>query len=205
MSRADRDRWDRRYQEGAYRSREHPSAFLERCAGYLPTSGRALDLACGAGRNALYLAAKGLAVDAIDISTVALERAQATARARADARDLSIRWIEHDLDLGFDPATDYDVIVNIRYVNLPLLAALLTCLCPGGLLLVEQHLHGYPDVVGPANPAFRVASGDLAELAQALDVEALHEGVVEDPDGRTAALARLVARKPLQSVDAPRA
>ena len=198
MSQADRDRWDRRYQEGAYGSREHPSALLERCDRYLPASGRALDLACGAGRNALYLAAKGLAVDAVDISTVALERAEAAARARADAGHLSIRWIEHDLDLGFDPATDYDVIVNIRYVNVPLLAALLICLRPGGLLLVEQHLHGYRDVVGPANPAFRVASGDLAELAEALDVEELHEGLVEDPDGRSAALARLLARKPLK-------
>ncbi len=203
MSQADRDKWDRRYEEGAYGSREHPSEFLERYAGHLPTSGRALDLACGAGRNALYLAAKGLAVDAVDISTVALKRAQAAARARADPRDRSIRWIEHDLDLGFDPVTDYDVIVNIRYVHVPLLAALLVCLRPGGLLLVEQHLGGHPDVVGPTNPAFRVASGDLAELAQTLDVEALHEGLVEDPDGRTAALARLVARKPLHGARCP--
>lgn len=197
MSRADREKWDRRYREGAYQSREQPSAFLAQCADYLPATGRALDLACGAGRNAIHLAQRDLAVDAVDIS------AEALARARAAADDLPIRWLEHDLDLGFDATMSYDVIVNIRYVNLPLLATLLSSLHPGGVLLVEQHLGGYQDVVGPTNPAFRVARGDLAELATTLQVEELHEGLFEDPDGRTAALARLVARKPLPSVDAP--
>ena len=197
MSRADREKWDRRYREGAYQSRPYPSAFVVQCADFLPPTGRALDLACGAGRNAIYLAEKGLAVDAVDISTIALER------ARGAAGDLPIGWLEHDLDLGFDAPATYDVIVNIRYVNLPLLANLLTSLRPGGLLLVEQHLRGYDDVVGPTNPAFRVARGDLAELATALQVDELHEGLFEDPDGRTAALARLVARKPRRSVDAP--
>ena len=196
MSQADRDKWDRRYREGAYRSRAHPSAFVAQCADYLPPTGRALDIACGAGRNALYLAEKGLAVDAVDISAIALER------ARAAAANLPIAWLEHDLDLGFDPPATYDVIVNIRYVNIPLLAKVLGSLRPGGLLLVEQHLGGYRDVVGPTNPTFRVARGELAELAAALLVEELHEGLFEDPDGRTAALARLVARKPGPSVDA---
>lgn len=190
MSLADRDKWDRRYREGAYQTRAHPSAFVTQCADYLPPTGRALDLACGAGRNALYLAERGLAVDAVDISAIALER------ARAAAADLPIAWLEHDLDLGFDAPASYDVIVNIRYVNVPLLAKLLCSLHPGGLLMVEQHLRGYHDVVGPTNPAFRVAPGDLAQLAAALQVEELHEGLLEDPDGRTAAIARLVARKP---------
>lgn len=190
MSRADRDKWDRRYWEGAYQNRGYPSAFLAQCAGYLPPTGRALDLACGAGRNALYLAERGLAVDAVDISAIALER------ARAAAGNLPIVWLEHDLDLGFDAPATYDVIVNIRYVNLPLLADLLSSLRPGGLLLVEQHLRGCSDVAGPTNPAFRVAPGDLAELAATLQVEELHEGLLEDPDGRTAAVARLVARRP---------
>lgn len=197
MSQADRDKWDRRYQQGAYQSRPHPSAFVAQCTDYLPSTGRALDLACGAGRNALYLAERGLAVDAVDISAIALER------ARAAAADLPIDWLERDLDLGFDAPDSYDVILNIRYVNLRLLANLLGSLRPGGILLVEQHLRGYHDVVGPTNPAFRVARGDLAELATALQVEELHEGLFEDPDGRAAALARLAARKPRPSVDGP--
>lgn len=53
------------------------------------------------------------------------------------------------------------------------------------------------------SPAFRVAPGDLAELAAALQVEELDEGLFEDPDGRTAALARPAAPKTTANVDAP--
>ena len=191
MSAADRLKWDERYRDGAYHGRTHPSTFLEECAPALPTPGRALDIACGIGRNAVYLAELGFAVDAVDISTEAL----AIGQARASA--LPIRWLEHDLDSGFSPDASYDVIVNVRFVNLPLLESLLPSLRPNGVLIVEQHLAtSRDDVIGPQNPAFRVAPGELAGLASALMVERVEEDVFEDPDGRTAALSRLLARKP---------
>jgi len=132
MSTADRDRWNARYADGAYESRRHPSPFLEQNAQALPENGRALDLACGAGRNAIYLANRGFAVDAVDISRVALER------GRADAGELPIRWIECDLDDGFEASVDYDLIVNIRYVNLPLVSTLVKSLRPGGEVLLDD-------------------------------------------------------------------
>ncbi|MCY3620387.1 MAG: methyltransferase domain-containing protein [Gammaproteobacteria bacterium] len=190
MSTADRDRWNARYAEGAYESRRHPSQFLEQIAHRLPETGRALDLACGAGRNAIYLAHRGLAVDAVDISTLALER------GRVDAARLPIRWIECDLDDGFETGVDYDLIVNIRYVNPPLVSRLLESLRPGGVLVVEQHLATTADVIGPKNPAYRVEPGELARVASGMVVERIDEGLFDDPDGRRAALARLVARKP---------
>ena len=189
MSQADRDRWDARYADGAYESRRHPSIFLEQCADLLPEGGQALDVASGAGRNALFLAHRGFTVDAVDISRVAL------ARGRADAKGLPIRWIEHDLDDGFEAAHRYDLIVNIRYVNLPIVSALIDSLRPGGVLFMEQHLESDDDVIGPKNPAYRVARGALARLVRGMIVERIEEGLVEDPDGRSAALARLVARK----------
>ncbi|MDE0420351.1 MAG: methyltransferase domain-containing protein [Gammaproteobacteria bacterium] len=189
MSEADRDRWDARYADGAYESRRHPSTFLIQCADLLPKGGQALDLACGAGRNALFLAHRGFTVDAVDISRVAL------ARGRADAKGLPIRWIEYDLDDGFEAAHRYDLIVNIRYVNLPIVPALIGSLRPGGVLIMEQHLESDDDVIGPKNPAYRVARGALARLVGGMIVERIEEGLVEDPDGRCAALARLVARK----------
>ncbi len=192
MSEADRRKWDDRYRAGAYAERTWPSAFLVDCAPLLPSAGRALDLACGAGRNALFLARRGLQVDAVDISSEAL------ARGRAAAADLPIRWLLQDLDDGLPPNA-YDVIVNIRYVNLALLRALLPNLREGGVLLVEQHLATeLPDVVGPSNPAFRVAPGELSQLAadaEGMQVERSEEGVFVDPDGGRAALARLAARK----------
>ena len=190
MSTADRDRWNARYADGAYESRRHASPFLEQNANLLPANGRALDLACGAGRNAIYLAHRGLAVDAVDISRVALDR------GRTDAGALPIRWIECDLDDGFEAEADYDLIVNIRYVNLPLVSSLLESLRSGGVLVIEQHLATTADVVGPKNPAYRVEAGELGRVASGMVVEHLTEGLVEDPDGRRAALARLVARVP---------
>ena len=190
MSGVDREKWNRRYRDGAYHGRAHPSAFLEECAAALPEPGRALDLACGTGRNAVYLADLGFAVDAVDIS------AEALAIGQARAPTLPIRWIEHDLDSGFVPETGYDVIVNIRFVNLPLLKSLVPWLRPNGLMIVEQHLAtARDDVIGPRNPAFRVARGDLGRLASTLMIERVQEDVFADPDGRKAALSRLLARR----------
>ena len=190
MSTADRDRWNARYADGAYESRRHPSPLLEQNARALPENGRALDLACGAGRNAIYIANRGLDVDAVDISRVALER------GRADAEELPIHWIECDLDDGFEASVDYDLIVNIRYVNLPLVSTLVKSLRPGGVLVIEQHLATDADVIGPTNPAFRVAEGQLGGVASGMIVEQIDERLFDDPDGRRVALARLVARKP---------
>ena len=198
MSAEDRRKWDARYRQGAYRTRRRPAAFLSAWADELPRRGWALDLACGIGRNARFLALRGLAVDAVDISPVAL------AAAKQQAGGLDIRWIEADLEAGFTPMRDYDVIVNIRYVQLDLVAALLPFLRPDGVLVVEQHLRQAPRagqaaaVVGPSNPAFRVAPGALARLAGGLDIAHLEEGCFTDPDGGVAALARLIARRPRQ-------
>ena len=193
MSAEDRAKWDGRYAEGAYQTRPHPSAFLAANTALLP-SGHALDLACGAGRNAIFLAQRGWTVDAVDISAIALER------ARDRATGLAIRWLRQDLDTGFDPPRDYDLIVNVRYVNLPLLRRLRSRLRPGGALLVEQHLtppvHAGVTVLGPRDSAFRVAPGALRAVADGLRVRRLHEGLVRDPDGSIRALARLIAAKP---------
>ncbi len=81
MSDADRDKWDARYRQGSYRARTHPTELLAEWLPRLPR-GRALDVACGAGRNALYLAEAGYEVDAIDISSVALDRLREAAQTR---------------------------------------------------------------------------------------------------------------------------
>ena len=202
MSAEDRSKWNARYAEGAYDERPHPSVFLRDCAQLLPPPGHALDVACGAGRNAIHLARQGWTVDAVDISPVALERARQRSRQRGER--LPIHYLEQDLDAGFAIAGEYDLIVNIRYVNLPLLRSLIGRLRPGGALLVEQHLAVAPHlsqeeadaVVGPRNPAFRVASGGLRRLARGLEVRRWQEGLVREPDGATAALARLLAIAP---------
>jgi tellurite methyltransferase len=186
----DREKWNRRYRGGAYKERSHPSAFLEAWIDSIP-AGRAIDIACGAGRNTLYLAQRGFEVDAIDISGAALERA----RTAAAQMHLNVNWMEHDLDERLELERSYQLILIVRYVNLPLVRQMAANLAPGGFLVCEQHLLTAADVIGPTNPAFRVAPGDLLTAAEGLRVQHLEETLVTEPDGRTAALARLVAQR----------
>ncbi len=191
MSRTDREKWNRRYREGAYASRTHPSAILSDWIAELPV-GRALDVACGAGRNALFLAARGYAVDAIDISREALQRAQQSAVEQG----VSVQWIEQDLEEPLELEGGYQLILVIRYVDLALISHLGTLLEPGGVLVCEQHLESDEDVVGPGNSAFRVKPGALRAAASGLQVLLESEGLVTEPDGKLAALSRLISRKP---------
>jgi SAM-dependent methyltransferase len=193
VSAAERDKWDARYRDGAYSDRTHPTALLRE---WLPrlSRGRALDVACGAGRNALYLAANGFDVTALDISSVALERG----RAAAQERSLDIEWLCADLDepaAAALPAGSFDLIVWVRYVHRTLLPHLLERLNHGGTLLCEQHLATASPVAGPTSADFRLAPGELANAARALRVLHSYEGPVVDPDGRSVALAQLVGSK----------
>lgn len=192
MSERDRERWNERYAQGAYESRLHPGELLVSACAEIPSrSGPALDLACGAGRNALYLAGLGYTVTAIDISSVALERASST----ADAMGLEVDWRAADLDTITEFEQQYQLICMMRYVNAELLDLAARSLAIGGTLIVEEHLRTEADVAGPKNPDFRVPPGALLQAAAGLQVQLHHEGELSDPDGATVALARLVARR----------
>ena len=140
MSEQDRARWDARYESGDYGNRTHPCALLEQMQPLWappPVNARALDLACGTGRNAVFLASQGYRVDAIDISPKALE----LAAERAAEASVEVNWQAQDLD---DPKLDsgYALIILVRYADLDLVKRLPELLQPGGLLLVEAHLSG---------------------------------------------------------------
>lgn len=200
MSQADRDKWNARYREGADATRTNPSVLLAESLPKLKigkTQPRAVDVACGGGRNAVYLGRLGWQVDALDISQVALERLAATAAAER----LSITCIQADLEdssplpTALCAAERYDLAIMIRYTNLPLIERLKQVLKTGGYLIVEEHLITEADVVGPRNPRFRVAPGALREAATGLNIMAYREGIIDQFDGRTAALAQLIACK----------
>jgi len=190
MARSDRIKWNERYRKGAYAERTHPSALLAEWIDRIPR-GRALDVACGAGRNALFLAGHDFEVDAVDISREALTRAARLAQQS----DLQINWIELDLDEPLQLENHYALILIVRYVNLPLIRRLKRCLAPGGFLVCEEHLVSDTDVIGPSNNAFRVQPGAMSKLAKGLRVHLLEEAIINDPDNRPAALGRLVAQK----------
>jgi len=192
MSQMERLKWDERYRTGAYTERKHPTALLAEWMPKLPR-GRALDVACGAGRNSIYLAANGWQVDAVDISPVGLERA----RQSAAQRGVEVHWIQADLEE--DPRTvlpmgPYDLILLARYVNPAVYPPLVERLACNGILLCEQHIVSPEDVIGPKNPAFRLQHNELLRAVAGFDGRVLYyrEGVVTDPDGRRAALAQLI-------------
>lgn len=200
MSRSDRDKWQARYRAGAYGDRTYPSDLLvehvpEIVATQRAVAGdgaelRALDVACGAGRNALYLAGLGYQVDALDISAEALARGERAAREQG----LRVSWIEHDLDQGLPRRLpDYDLVVVMRYLDLSLVSAAVERLRPGGYLICEAHLASDQPVIGPHDPNFRARPGELRAAAVGLDIAEYWEGETQDPDGRAVALARLVA------------
>ncbi len=189
MSQDDRDKWNQRYAEDSYR-KNNPVTLLENWISEVPT-GRALDIASGAGRNAVFMAQAGFDVDAIDISHAGL----AKAKEMAESKGLDINWIEHDLDESYDFDTNYQLIVVLWYVNLPLIARLSDCLAPGGFLICEEHLVTDQEVIGPKNPLYRIKSGALREAIASLEI-LLYEESIEDNDvGEPVSSARVVARK----------
>ncbi len=193
MSDEDRIRWDQRYGDGAYETRTHPSALLAQWIDRLPR-GRALDVACGAGRNSLWLAKHGYSVTSVDISSVALDR------LRRAADGLAVATVEVDLDHGLPELQGrFDLIIKMRFMNLSLLHSLFERLGPGGVLVCEILLQGGDASVGPSfgplAPRFRAAPGVLLNAAKGLQVMYYDEGPVMDPDGRVVYLARLIGRR----------
>ncbi|WP_224390133.1 bifunctional 2-polyprenyl-6-hydroxyphenol methylase/3-demethylubiquinol 3-O-methyltransferase UbiG [Pseudonocardia sp. ICBG1293] len=152
MAASDRERWDARHAAAGAGSPLPPDA-LRGCLDLLPSSGRALDLACGRGAVAVWLAGRGLDVVAVDVSPAALAAgAELVTREQPPGR---VRWVEADLDAGF-PVEEgrYDVVVCQRFRDPALYPAMAAALAPGGLLAVTVLSE-----VGDAGGAFRAAPG----------------------------------------------
>ncbi len=216
MSTQDSLRWNARYKAGAYSTRQHPSDLLVRWLDTMTedvdsavAKPAAWDIACGAGRNSVYLARRGYSVVGVDIAAAGLQQAQAQlqdAQALEPTLELQGRFLEHDLESGQLPplSTAPSIIVVIRYLNLPLMPVLLQRLAPKGHLLVEVHLHAdavYEPVGGPGSNRFRAPPGALAGALAAAQAEVPYrviysnEGLVRDPDGSAMALAQLVVQR----------
>ena len=146
MSASDRERWDARF-AAADAGEPAPPAALAGREHLLPASGRALDVACGRGRVAVWLAEQGLAVDAVDVSPVGL------AAGRALPGGDAVCWIEADLDDGLPVAGPYEVVVSQRFRAPALYGALVDVLAPGGLLVVT--------VLAGGDGPYRAAPGEL--------------------------------------------
>ena len=178
MSEDDRRRWDERHAAAALTHDIRPPRLFAAYEHLFPTTGDALELACGDGRAAVWLAARGLDVVACDVSPVAIERA----RARAIEHRVSdrCRFAVVDLDNGLPDGPAADVILCHLFRDPRLDAAIVERLAPGGLLAVAALSE-----VGAAPGSFRVPQGGLVRAFAALEVVAAGEG-----DGEALLMAR---------------
>jgi len=192
MSDTDRGRWDQRYAEGSYRSRPWPSPFLSTWVERLGLSegAPALDIACGLGRNARFLARSGFDVIGQDISEVALQQARDIGREEG----IHVAYEQADFDTRYPEPQRFAVISCIRFMNRQLHPHLPEALAPGGWLLFEHHYITDADVSGPPDD-FRLRPQELLELCQMLSVTHFEERGDRDRDGRSMALSRIVAQR----------
>jgi SAM-dependent methyltransferase len=136
---ATRDDWNRRYSETKLLWTATPSRFLVAETSDLPP-GRALDLACGEGRNAVWLAERGWEVVGVDFADVGL----ATARRLAAERGVEIDFVHADL-LAYEPEPLRYDLVCVLYLHLPaddrgrVLARAAAAVAPGGTFLLVAH------------------------------------------------------------------
>ncbi|WP_163994850.1 class I SAM-dependent methyltransferase [Pyxidicoccus caerfyrddinensis] len=184
MSEEDRQRWNTRYRE-PQEARE-PSAFLRSLADLLPVTGRALDVAGGTGREALWLARRGLDVTLLDISEVALERASEDARAAG----VGLRTQRLDVEVEPLPPGPFDVVLCLNFLWRPLFAGFPKVLAPGGLLVFAQPTRSNLQRHAHPSARFLLEDGELPGLLHGLTCVSYTEGWTEE--GRHE--ARLVAR-----------
>jgi len=191
MTREDRSRWDERYKDGDWADIDEPATILKDAEAWLDPPGLVLDVACGAGRNSLYLARRGFSVVAIDISWEGLQRLSERARAER----LDVHPVHADLERFELPASKFDVIVNTRFLLRSLFPTIRNALKPGGLLMFETFNVDELEILGgDIRREFALEKGELR--AAFADFEALfyEEGVFERREGQRG-LARLVAKK----------
>lgn len=145
MARSDRERWDRRYATPGDHLQKEPNELLIRHVPPQPGA-RALELACGLGHNARWLAEQGYTVDAIDISLMALRRARADLHRRGVA---NVNFIVADLDHFPLPLYAYDLVCIFRFLDRRLFPAIRDRVRPGGLVITQTlntgHLDRCPD------------------------------------------------------------
>jgi tellurite methyltransferase len=153
-----------------------PNSFL--CEMLPQLSGRfALELACGTGRDAVFMSACGWDVTAVDVLPDALSRARELAARYAPALR-SIRWVEMDLEAAAPEfAQDFDLIAVFRYLHRPLFARFGDWLRPGGSLLHETFTTVHRQRYGrPARDAHVLQPGELPELLKGFEVRHHAEG-----------------------------
>jgi tellurite methyltransferase len=186
---ADRIKWNRRFGSEPTYLGERPSPFLsheiERILRLAPGK-RALDIACGEGRNSVFLAQQGFLVTALDISDVGLGKA----KRRAAEADVLIDFQQVDLD-EYLFTEQFDLIINFNFLLRGLIPETVKALAPGGLLIIDTILES-PDLLASHNPAYLLRRGELQKICEVFEGEVLFSEEIREGEMPT---ARVLFRK----------
>jgi len=185
----DKSRWDQLFSTQEYVFGKEPALFLKDKVAQIPV-GRALDIAMGEGRNAVFLAKKGFAVEGVDISDVAVQKAKLLARENS----VEIRTTVADL-ISYQIRPDsYALIANIQYLQRSLIPRIKAGVRRGGYVVYEN-----PTVEELKRDSGRnlrrdylLESGELKRLFSDFEIVEYSEG----PGENGQIVARLLARKP---------
>jgi tellurite methyltransferase len=182
--------WDHRYEQGSHASLAPDPFFVRAYEEFVEPRfkyvGRALDLAGGIGRHALYLAERGWLVTLIDISEVALKQA----RRQAEQRDVHIFTEQIDLTETQLPEDAFDLVVVFFYLERKLFLQIAASLRPGGMLIYKTYTEEQQQLGGgPTHRMHLLHSGELRRAFAGLEVLHYNESATEK------AVAELVARR----------
>lgn len=162
------------------------SPWVSRWASLIPVGGQVLDLACGTGRHAVFLANRGHAVTAVDIDLSLSEPSRHVE---------GVQWRRADLENGPWPYTEetFQAVVITHYLHRPLFGSLLSALVPGGVMIYETFSMGQAKYGRPRNPAHLLMPGELLELVRGRLRVLAYEDMDEPPMRRC--MQRLCAVK----------
>jgi tellurite methyltransferase len=179
----DKERWNIRHVEKPMP--QYVAPILEKYIKEV-SIGKALDVACGTGRNTHFLSDLGFSVDAIDLSDYALSCIR---------EDEKINKYEVDLD-EYNIQSRYDLIININYLNRRLMLQMHEALEKGGVVIFETFIqaHDKPEK-GSMNPDYLLEKNELLRVFCDLDIIYYEEKDIVNLRGEDARLASLVARK----------
>jgi len=188
---AERKRWDKRFGKKEFALGKEPNPFLKRHIHLLP-KGKALDMATGEGRNAVFLAQHGFEVDAVDISEKGLKKARKLAREKG----VKVNTLLVDLDHYQIERDRYDLIANFYFLKRSLIPRIKKGLKKGGKVIFETYLleHRTLGTGGPKQAKYFLKPNELFRFFKNFRILFYREGIFRE-GGRRKSVASLIAEK----------
>jgi len=188
---ADKKRWDERFRRKEFALGKEPNPFLKKHI-YLLPKGKALDMATGEGRNAVFLAQNGFEVDAVDISEKGLRKARKLAREKG----VKVNALLVDLDHYQIERERYDLIANFYFLKRRLIPKIREGLKKGGKVIFETYLleHRKLATGGPKQAKYFLKPNELLRLFKDFRILFYREGIIRE-GGKRKAVASLIAQK----------